>query len=191
MKELNQYFYASYEGFSGSLGHYKIYLLDDSLLGIKLSGSYRDTEYGLSVFVGGLVATAISKWLTRGHENKILEYIFFWIVSAAMVGVIAYFIKRFYAPDYRKKQDKEEKRYEAVNFDVPKMLKMNKKYFLLKSSDIKEAKAFLAYRTNYAEIFLVMLNKKKYHFVLDQVPVMAQLHDLLSKSIKNIQIETE
>jgi hypothetical protein len=76
MKELYKYFYASYEGLSGSLGYYKIYLLDDSLLCIKLSGSYRDAEYGLSVFVGGFAATAISHWLSKGSENKFLEYFF-------------------------------------------------------------------------------------------------------------------
>lgn len=193
MKENYPHFYAENEGsfFQSSLGYYKIYFLDESLLGIRLSSSYEDIERVFSGFAAGFPAFAMGEWIGKWSKNEYLKFISWMIIWFILLKIITFLLKRFSTPSYRKKQKKEEIRYEAMNFDIQKMLGVNKRNFLIKLNEIKDAGAMFSYETNYAEIFLTMTNKKKYHFVASQVPVMAQLHDLLSKSIQGIEIETE
>jgi len=180
-----KYFYATLESRFSSNGYYKFHFFNDVLLGIYLSADIDEVKAFILPIISGIIYHIMNR-----YEYK------FWIIIVAILFFVLfidfcfnYVINNILIDYYKKKQIKEEKKYENIQFDINKIYKKNSKNIMIKLEDINESQVTIEENENKIIAILKTKDKKRYKLKVDTAENFVETRNLIINYLPNINIK--
>lgn len=159
---------------------YKFYTLKDALVGVRISDDFYNIGQIIIVFISGFLIS----FIYHINSSCICKILLSLIIISMIIlkKLLLFYLRKYFA----KKQAKQEEKYEKDGLDLNKVLTNNKNLYI-KLENIAETAILLDEENKKIDLHIAALDKRKYHFKINEVENFSEIKSLILHFSPNIK----